>query len=208
MKLLPKVIRSSSHNELDYVDKCRQLLSLAMVHPAFPHEDRDQLSYLLKQLDTKQQAILGRQAAVSSPQPQQQQQQPDRPPPIPPRIRQIKTDEDMGLFSTNGRIYIEGDLNSLHETTDPYNADDEEIPSSSSRTLQPRQASLQFIASDHTSPVPASFEETGFREKANTVPRVGVKEDSLQMSTITGGVNPEDWKAGMKGESLCHFVCV
>ena len=97
MKLLPKVLLGSSE-ELDYLDQCRQLLSLALVHPAFPHGDRDALTFWLSRLDEKQKNIIDR---------------PQRPPPIPPRnkIYQTKTDDhNCSLRTSNGasRIYING----------------------------------------------------------------------------------------------------
>ena len=52
MRLLPKVLLGSSEAQL-YLDQCRQLLSLALVHPAFPQEDRDALTFWLHKLDGK-----------------------------------------------------------------------------------------------------------------------------------------------------------
>ena len=188
MKLLTKVMLGSSE-ELEYLEQCRQLLSLALVHPAFPHEDREALTYWLSQLDSKHKTIADRTGVVSSPQ---------CPPAIPPRIRQIQTNEDVRLSPTNGRIYIEGDLNhSFYDShsSDPYNADDEEVQRTlgSSKTLQPRQALFNV---DHGSPLPSSFEEgLSFRDRSNTVPRVGPKEDG------SGGLGVNiEWDFGMKGE--------
>ena len=53
MRLLPKVLLCSSEQP-DYLDQCRQLLSLALVHPAFPTEDREALTYWLSRLNGKQ----------------------------------------------------------------------------------------------------------------------------------------------------------
>jgi len=58
MTLLPKVLLSSIE-ELDYLDQCRQLLSLALVHPAFPHDDREALTFWLFRLDEKIRNIMG-----------------------------------------------------------------------------------------------------------------------------------------------------
>ncbi len=208
MKLLPKVMLGSSE-ELDYLDRCRQLLSLALVHPAFPHEDRDALTFWRSQLDARHKIIADRQG-VSSP---SSSSSPQRPPPIPPRIRQIRTSEDTRQ-PTNSRIYIEGDL--MHDTpnfsSDPYNADDEEVQRTLSKTLQPRQATpFSFGGSGHTSPLPASYEDvcggTGGmggmvaqREKSNTVPRMAQKEDIAAMFNSFGGGNHFEWQAGMKGK--------
>lgn len=195
MKLLPKVMLGSSE-ELDYLDHCRQLLSLALVHPAFPHEDRDALTFWRSQLDAKHKSLTERQGATST--------SPQRPPPIPPRIRQIKTHEDVRLSPTNSRIYIEGDLNTQDTSTystDPYNADDEEVQQALSKTLQPRQ-SAPFIlggGSGHTSPLPSSLEEGP--GKANTIPRVNQKEDQNGMFMNL------QWQLGMKGEGV-QGVCL
>lgn len=106
MKLLPKVLLGSSV-EMDYLDQCRQLLSLALVHPAFPLQDREALTFWLSQLDKKQKKNMER----VSPAPPQIR-------PLPPRqIHQIMPD-DVGARSSspssaasNGsRIYINGDL--------------------------------------------------------------------------------------------------
>lgn len=189
--------------EMDYFDRCRQLLSLALVHPAFPHEDRDALTYWRSQLDARHKTIADRQGGTSPP----SSSSPQRPPPIPPRIRQIKTNEDIRQSPTNSRIYIEGDL--MHDTpnysTDPYNADDEEVQRTLSKTLQPRQAPpYSFGGSGHTSPLPSSFEDggmvgVGHREKANTIPRMTQKEDQGASGLNSFGGSME-WQAGMKGE--------
>lgn len=199
MKLLPKVMLGSSE-ELDYLDRCRQLLSLALVHPAFPHEDRDALTFWRSQLDMKHKTIAERQAASSPPQ---------RPPPIPPRIRQTL---DVRSSPANDRIVIDGELNHAlldmpTYVSDPYNADDEEVQRTlaigSSKTLQHRQQPpFNFAGSGHTSPLPSSYEEGGLsiREKSNTVPRVGPKED------LSSNV---EWQAGMKGKGCsCSSVRV
>ena len=196
MRLLPKVMLGSSE-ELDYLDRCRQLLSLALVHPAFPHEDREALTFWRSQLDQKHKTIAERQAATAS----------QKPPPIPPRIHQIKTNDDT---RSSDCIFIDRDLNQTPldgHSYDPYSADDEEVqrtldwPFGSSKTLQPRQtAPFNFGGSGHNSPLPASFEDGGggIREKSNTIPRVTQREDSMGAGAL---VNLE-WQEGMKGVSL------
>lgn len=201
MKLLPKVMLGSSE-EMDYFDRCRQLLSLALVHPAFPHEDRDALTYWRSQLDARHKTIADRQGGTSPP---SSSSSPQRPPPIPPRIRQIKTNEDIRQSPVNSRIYIEGDL--MHDTpnysTDPYNADDEEVQRALSKTLQSRQPPpFSFGGSGHTSPLPSSYEEGGMVGKANTIPRMTQKEDQGTSGLNSFGGSME-WQAGMKGKWVC-----
>ncbi len=110
MKLLPKVLLGSSE-ELEYLDQCRQLLSLALVHPAFPHEDREALTYWLSRLDEKSRGILERSPAPLLPSSQQ------RPPPIPPRkIHQLKSEDQTRLSNGGSRIYINGYLSQTTPT--------------------------------------------------------------------------------------------
>lgn len=52
LKLLPKVLFGSTEDK-EYLYQCRQLLSLALVHPAFPYEDREKLTFWLSRLDDK-----------------------------------------------------------------------------------------------------------------------------------------------------------
>lgn len=198
MKLLPKVMQGSSE-ELDYLDRCRQLLSLALVHPAFPHEDRDALTYWRLQLDTRHKVVTERRG--TSPQ--------QRPPPLPPRIRQVKTTEDIRSSPTNGRMYIDTIQDLPAYASDPYNADDEEVQRTLSKTLQPRQsAPFSFGGSGHTSPLPSSFEDSLdygiIREKASTIPRVGQKEESFGLP-LTSNL---EWQEGMKGERPFSLLCM
>ena len=213
MKLLPKVMLSSG-KELDYldhchyVDQCRQLLSLALVHPAFPHDDREALTFWLTQLDTKQKSAPVERQTPSSYPPAPAPHMP----PVPPRIRQIETNDDVRLSPTNGRIYIEGDLNHslppemLSSSSDPYTADDKEVQrvfNPSKMAFIPRQPGLFGSRDHHTSPLPSRSEESGsFGERSSTGPRL--KDDALQggngaISTATGSMERE---AGMKGEGF------
>ncbi|XP_041379561.1 protein Smaug homolog 1-like [Gigantopelta aegis] len=52
LKLLPKVLFGSIEDS-DYLYQCRQIISLALVHPAFPHEDREKLKFWLSRLEEK-----------------------------------------------------------------------------------------------------------------------------------------------------------
>ncbi len=190
MKLLTKVMLGSS-DEVDYFDQCRQLLSLALVHPAFPHEDREALTFWLSQLDTKHKDMAERQSIGSASLPQ-------RPPALPPRIRQIRNIEECGTSLSNGRIYIEGDLNhTLHDqdtpsySSDPYNADDEEVQRIGLSNTLPRGGSpFGFGSNDISSSFPSSYEDkVVFRERSSTIPRVASKEDKIP-----------SYEPGMKGE--------
>ena len=52
LNILPKVL-SPSHSQGIHEDECRQLLSLALVHPAFPAKERSRLQELLEVLNEK-----------------------------------------------------------------------------------------------------------------------------------------------------------
>lgn len=75
LTLLPKVLLGSCE-ESTYMDQCKQLLSLSLVHPAFNQEDRAKLSYWLARLHEKPE----RRPNVQSP-------TLERPPfPLPPQV--------------------------------------------------------------------------------------------------------------------------
>lgn len=217
MKLLPKVMLGSSE-ELDYLDQCRQLLSLALVHPAFPHEDREALTYWLSQLDRKQKNISDR--TSNSPQ---------RPPPIPPRIHQIKSGEDIGRSGGgNGRIYINGDLNrpeSLGDTDslgfDFAEENEEEIHTPCKfQSLQHGQSlfgSSNLPHHDpHTSMPLASYDDLMMPRgvKSNSMPVPRTASLSSLPGSGTGAIEEVpvvDWKTGMKGKpkslvELFHLI--
>ena len=52
LNILPKVLAHSHENSV-HEEECRQLLSLALVHPAFPPDERNQLQQWLQVLDEK-----------------------------------------------------------------------------------------------------------------------------------------------------------
>lgn len=200
MKLLPKVMPGLSE-EMEYRDMCRQLLSLAMVHPAFPHEDREALTYWLSQLDSKHKNM------APSPSLSSTTQQPvaQQPPALPSRsIRQVHTTEETNLSAGNGRIYIEGELSHSSLTShphhhdqppsssDPYSPDDVEVQRTlaSSKIFESSQSS-QALHIEPSLPEAVGYDEGGaglVRDKASTVPRVGMKEETV------------DKDPGMRGE--------
>ena len=203
MKLLPKVMLGSSE-ELDYLDQCRQLLSLALVHPAFPHEDREALTYWLSQLDRKQKNISDR--GCGSPQ---------RPPPIPPRIHQIKSLEDIGRSNSgNGRIYINGDLsrpeglNHHSEGEADTFGIEQDIDEDGQVKVQPSMLPHSDAHTLGTGAVPpACFDDLMMARmsKSNSMPVPRTASlSSLPGSNLPSGATEEpaviDWKPGMKGK--------
>ena len=211
MKLLPKVLLGSSE-ELDYLDQCRQLLSLALVHPAFPHEDREALTYWLARLDEKQRNIMERNPAAAS----------QRPPPIPPRkIYQTKSEDSGGLRSNGSRIYLNGYLNQLmpaHSegsldrletgSLESFNPDEEELQRCNS--LQPGHS--LYGSAEHPLPPPNGYDDYFTRGALKTgslpVPRTASVCSLPGIHSIMGAVDEMgagpmfsiDWKPGMKGK--------
>lgn len=55
LKLLTKILFGSEDEE--YLYQCRQLLSLALIHPAFPPEDREKINFWLTRLEEKRRKI-------------------------------------------------------------------------------------------------------------------------------------------------------
>lgn len=217
MRLLPKVLLGSSE-EMDYQDLCRQLLSLALLHPAFPHENREALTFWLSQLDSKHKGMAEINTPALSPSsvnpfffPSPQQQTAatsQQPPALPPRIRQVHTSKDTSVPPGNSRIYLDGELShSSHPhqqhhdhlpSLDPYSADDEEVQWTL-HSCTPGQAA-HFECS---SPMPHSFEEGGgagmVKEKANTVPRVsgGASAGLMEDTCVAISLNKDP---GMRGK--------
>ena len=209
MKLLPKVLLGSSE-ELDYLDQCRQLLSLALVHPAFPHEDREALTYWLARLDEKQRNIMERNPTVA----------PQRPPPIPPRkIYQTKSEDSGGLRSNGSRIYLNGCLMPAHSessldrletgSVESFNHDDEEQRCNS---LQPGHS--LYGSAEHPLLPPNGYDDYFTRGATKTgslpVPRTSSVGSLSGLHALMGavdevGVGLIDWKPGMKGE--CTHTC-
>ena len=127
--LIPKVMMGGSNEEPDYRDKCKQLLSLAMVHPAFLQEDRKYLNGLLSQLDAKHKNMEGHARPLSpltaTHGPSHQIPVAQQPPALPPRIRQVPTVDDANHCSGSGRIYI--DTHPHDQPPLPSDPDDEEV---------------------------------------------------------------------------------
>ena len=227
MKLLPKVMLGSSE-ELTYLDECRQLLSLALVHPAFPLEDREALTFWLSQLDRKQKNIVDRKAPS-----------PQRPPPIPPRIYQIKsTPEETSWNSTggtvigstggSGRINISGELSLVGEIdgfseTNNHTHIDEELGSKSNSLptghslLVSTPSTCESIFTDHHPTGAPSYDEFAAHvAKSNSIPASGsltlgsyppaspVASTSIEeaFNVCAPGQQQQqfDWKDGMKGK--------
>ena len=113
MHLLPKVLLSSSETH-KYLDQCRQLLSLALVHPAFPQKDRDTLTFWLNKLDGKHVpprkivslplATSSQLTATASPPSSSSSSSSASPH---KKVRQIKTEESSSALG-NGDLMIDG----------------------------------------------------------------------------------------------------
>ena len=172
MTLLPKVLLSSIE-ELEYLDHCRQLLSLALVHPAFPHDDREALTFWLFRLNEKIRNIMEKKQSLSQ-----------QPPPIPPRkIYPIRSSEDAGGAQSSSTIEIEGFL-------DPSMEEDER---------RGRANSLQIgqwgFPSHEASSLPPNGYRDSFQDRSKSLPS-GPHNKAL-MSLLAE--EQYEWKDGMKG---------
>ena len=203
MKLMPKVLLGSSE-DIDYLEQCRQLLSLALVHPAFPHENREALSYWLTRLDEKQKNIMDRKQSMNG-------GHLAAPPPIPPRrIYQIPSRPEEAQGSArlapsavdSGRIYIrtnsgwagsENDslCNGFPVDPDTFEGDDE-VPYSG----RERASTMGH----HHGPPPTGDDYASRQVRCNTLPaRSGHGDDPPHQI---------EWKAGMKGMCCVCVMCV
>eukprot|EP00731_Ephydatia_muelleri_P027433 Em0019g306a len=192
MKLMPKVLLGSSE-DLDYLEQCRQLLSLALVHPAFPVENREALSYWLARLDEKQKNITDRKQSMNG--------HVAIPPPIPPRrIHQTpsKVEEGWGVgvprvsmdtsridIKTPGGWVGQSDnlSNGFSLDSDMFEGDDE----------APYSRDRASTIGHHYGPPSSGDEYVSRQAKCSTMPaRSGHTEDPpLTSSQI-------EWKAEMK----------
>ncbi len=190
MKLLPKVMLGSSE-VLDYLDQCRQLLSLALVHPAFPHDDREALTFWFSQLDRKQRNIF------------------DRKPPSSPtsKIYQIKSSPEeaswtSGIGLGSGRINISGELQAVG-ATDGFFSDDE----LKSNSLPPGGRLTHGPSSVEDGPL--SFEEYLMAHMDKGM--VGMAPSTSMTAPgamISGPEELTNWKEGMKGIIIMRALSI
>lgn len=214
MRLLPKVLLCSSEQP-DYLDQCRQLLSLALVHPAFPTEDREALTYWLSRLNGKQaeHCLVGVAA----------------PPPIPPRkIRSSHISNGANIIPImNGDLlslpaHSEERLDELEDVlprsmgTGPLDEEEYQLRTGSlgpgqglfpsSATAAGRQQSLPAGSLEGVMMLLASS------SKSATLP-VQMTGASFSHSGLPGSVDESiqhlQWNPGMKGkQGGCGWVCV
>ncbi len=189
MKLLPKVMLGSSE-ELDYLDQCRQLLSLALVHPAFPQDEREALTFWFSQLDRKQRLIVDRKAPSPT-----------------SRIYQIKSSPEesswsLGTGPGSGRINISGELH-LGES-DGFS--DDELKSNS---LPPGQSLYNPLASMEEPSL--SYEEYVLAHSGKGVAGMS----PMTSMTAPGGMSHNSgqeeftgWKEGMKGANMVECASI
>ena len=182
MKLLPKVMLGSSE-ELDYLDQCRQLLSLALVHPAFPQDDREALTFWFSQLDRKQRNIVDRK--IPSPT---------------SRIYQIKSTPEESNWTIGGGpssvINIKGELRAVGES-DGFS--DDELKSNSLPAGQSLYNTPSAIEEPHS-----SFEEYVMANIGKGIGNMAPHSHGTAPSVITSTEELTEWKEGMKGIISSH----
>lgn len=231
MKLLPKVLLSSSKTQR-YFDQCRQLLSLALVHPAFPPEDKKALNFWLEKLDGKHKpdAVAPTQqppvAVVVVPSPRKIVSLPPSSTPsiasaTPPssssssstasphkKVHQIRSEESSSGLG-NDDLLIDGYIGPVS------NGFESDAPTLTSLSPQP--------PSFHSSPNYVTPLED--MDKRVTLPPNLTAHDVLQMGKMlnsrsttlparTVGFGPADdmtaidWNHGMKGKAPTHHICL
>ena len=235
LRLLPKVLLSSSE-EPDYLDHCQQLLSLALVHPAFPQEDRETLTYWRSRLDEKCRIVHGRISKTGSPASSSSLPRPS----IPRRIYQTgdsHSDDIGGHSGRNGssRIYINGVVpgqvlgsNTLPLTngfesahngggvggeSDMALLDEEEEVALKTFPLQPGQSLPRphhhhpTMDNHQTHGSCDDFFRRGYTSKSNSLP-VPRTASVCSLPAMLDDQSTISWKTGMKGVCVCVCVCV
>ena len=195
MRLLPKVLLTSSDAQ-KYFDHCRQLLSLALVHPAFPQEDREALTYWLNKLDVKHspntvaaRKVTSLPATASSPTPHMSHAAafPHK------KVHQIKSEES-GSSLGNGDLMINGYIGPMSNDFDAS-----EPPRDSTHTPPPYMQPLEEVEKRATLPpnlTPHNAYQAGKASpKSTTLP---TRTHSIS-SLIGDDLSSVDWNAGMKG---------
>lgn len=198
MKLLPKVLLSSSEVQ-NYLDQCRQLLSLALVHPAFPQEDREALTFWLNKLDkhtttttTKKIASL---PTASSPSPA----------PYNPitsafprkKVHQIKSQETSSSLG-NGDLPIEGYIGPVHNGFDSPDLLCE--PTSTVPYLHPLDEVEKRVTLPSNSTAFDTFSVGKAFPKSTTLPACGTHSTSSSLPLLGDDISSIEWSEGMKGK--------
>jgi hypothetical protein len=195
MKLLPKVLLSSSDAQ-NYFDHCRQLLSLALVHPAFPQEDREALTFWLNKLDVKHspnavpsRKIMSLPATASSPTPHTSSAAafPHK------KVHQIKSEESSSSLG-NGDLMINGFIGPVSNDFDAS-----ELPRDSANTPPPYMQPLEEV--DKRVTLPSSLTA----QNAFQIGRASPKSTTLPARThsscslLGDDLSSVEWNVGMKG---------
>ena len=211
MKLLPKVLLGSSETQ-SYLDQCRQLLSLALVHPAFPQEDRTALNYWLKKLDEKHLSIVPKQKLPLHP--PTMTTTPGPPSSAPSlshkKVHQIKSQESSSSLG-NGDLLIDGYIGPVSNGHIHFDA-----PGPSSGESMPPPSSLAYIhplEEEKRVSLPPNCSlydafQTSSASKSTTLPaRPGTLASSTQLGDDVPAV---EWQLGMKGWQKCsnyRYTC-
>lgn len=201
MKLLPKVLLSSSEAQ-NYLDQCRQLLSLALVHPAFPQEDREALTFWLNKLDVKHKhTSIGTKKIASLPA-TSCSLAPHNPTTAFPhkKVHQIKSEESSSSLG-NGDLMIEGYIGPMSNGFDAP-----ELPCDPTSTSPPYMHPLEEVDKRVTLPSnPTAYDAFPVGKafpKSTTLP---ARTHSSSCSLLGDDISSVEWNAGMKGG--CSQVC-
>ena len=195
MKLLPKVLLTSSEAQ-KYFDHCRQLLSLALVHPAFPQEDREALTFWLNKLDVKHspstaaaRKVTSLPATASSPTPHMSHAAafPHK------KVHQIKTEES-GSSLGNGDLMINGFIGLMSNDFDAS-----EPPRDSTHTPPPYMQPLEEAEKRATLPPNLTAHNAYLTSKASPKSTTLPTRTHSSCSLIGDDLSSVEWNVGMKG---------
>lgn len=203
MKLLPKVLLSSSSSEVQYyIDQCRQLLSLALVHPAFPQEDREALTYWLNKLDKHTTTTAKKIASLPT-------TSFSSPPPAPhnpvtsafphKKVHQIKSQETSSSLG-NGDLMIDGYIGPV-----PNGFDSPELSCEPTCTSTPTSYLYTLDEVDKRVTLPSNptaydtFSVGKAFPKSTTLPARGTHSNSSSLPLLGDDISSIEWSEGMKG---------
>lgn len=210
MKLLPKVLLSSSEAQ-KYLDLCRQLLSLALVHPAFPQEDREALTFWLSKLDGKHNATAKKITSLPvmsplSPSVSSHDDTATSSTTVVPsvlKVHQIKS-EDSSCSLGNGDLPIYGYIGTVSNGFDTHDLTSTDRTSTAQSPLPSHNYmhTLEEVVDKHLTLPPNLSAHDALqlgkaRQKSTTLPARTAHYNSMMM--MGDDISCIEWNHGMKG---------
>lgn len=223
LKLLPKVLFGSIEDS-DYLYQCRQLISLALVHPAFPHEDREKLKFWLSRLEERCRNIAERNGTLTH-QPYHQLRSMTLPSSPPRRIYQLHTGHSDDLTSRKDRIYITlppgssqnlqfvDGFDGLGEVDTYPSFEDDDEPIQKAFTLSSGQSLFTTLPLQEHCSTPNGYDDyKRMKNKSLSLPNNRAPSACSLPASFDDQI-PFLWKPGMKGKdrlvmSIVYLLCV